>query len=392
MQSFFSENGKFFVALYAYSGIHYNMNDNKIGKSIAIGLNRKKQTQVWLANEVGVGKALVYRWIKGEAIPGGDNLIRIVEILEIHDVLFPGVEKIKPPGEPVTTGMLKEEVEKINKETQQIKEEVSKLIKANPPHKRERRKIVCVDDDIFAHVLINEVLIAERFDYDLERATDPAKAMALIRKHIDKLDLIILDLDFGVQNFTGIDILEIVSRNRSLENVPVMVFSAKDNLIEKAKKYRIAEIYKKPFDYSRFTRKLSELGLVSSRKEHRKIRVLVVDDSREELNYLSVLLKKIQGVKVSIAENYEDAINIINRRALGRKPIDVLILDLVMPNDSSTKIIEEVNGLDLFLISAYKDTLKKVNDPRVLKKYTKPITSENIAEMIDLYCKKNNII
>lgn len=356
------------------------------------GLSRHRLTQVDLAQKMGIGKSLVNRWVKGEAIPSGDNLIRIVEILEIHDVLFPGVEKIKPPGEPVTTGMLKEEVEKINKETQLIKEEVSKLIKANPD-KADRRKIVCVDDDIFAHVLINEVLIAERFDYDLERATDPAKAMALIRKHIDKLDLIILDLDFGVQNFTGIDILEIVSRNRSLEHVPIMVFSARDNLIEKAKKYRIAEIYKKPFDYSRFTRKLAELGLVSSRKEHRTIRVLVVDDSREELNYLSMLLKKIQGVKVSIAENYEDAKNIIARRALGKKPIDLVILDLVMPNNDSVKVLEKkVNGIDFFLISAYKDTLKKVNDTRVLKKYTKPITSENIAEMIDLYCKKNNII
>lgn len=378
---------------YARGTINLCMQKNDIGKAISIGLSRKHMTQKTLSEEIGVGANLVNRWVKGEAVPGGDNLIKIIDLLEIHNLIFPNIEKIKPPGEPVTTGMLKEEVEKINKETQQIKEEVSKLIKANPPPKKERRKIVCVDDDIFAHVLINEVLIAERFDYDLERATDPAKAMALIRKHIDKLDLIILDLDFGVQNFTGIDILEIVSRNRSLEHVPIMVFSARDNLIEKAKKYRIAEIYKKPFDYSRFTRKLAELGLVSSRKEHRTIRVLVVDDSREELNYLSMLLKKIQGVKVSIAENYEDAKNIIARRALGKKPIDLVILDLVMPNNDSVKVLEKkVNGIDFFLISAYKDTLKKVNDTRVLKKYTKPITSENIAEMIDLYCKKNNII
>lgn len=64
-----------------------------IGKIIKEGIYRIHKTQVWLADEIGVGKALVNRWIRGESIPGGDNLLKIIDLLDASDLFFPIVRK-----------------------------------------------------------------------------------------------------------------------------------------------------------------------------------------------------------------------------------------------------------------------------------------------------------
>ena len=373
------------------------MSNNKIGKSISFGLSQKHMTQTDLANQMGIGRSLVNRWVKGEAIPAGDTMIKIVELLEIHEVLWPGIEKKIPPGENVTSGQLEEIIQKERNDREnsdlRIKEEIQNLVDT-VDNKKKTRKIISIDDDRFVHILINEVLIAERFDYDLERTTDPGEAMNLIRSNLECLDLIILDLDFGVKDFTGVEILDIISRNRSLEEIPIMVFSAKENLVDKASKYKVRSFYKKPFDYGRFCRSLVDCGLVSKRRENRNINVLVVDDSHEDINYISLLLSEHKNISVSRADNAKDCIDIIERRCSGNNPIHLAIIDIVMPKQSGVDALDKINGsCEVFLISAHDTAIKKVpSSSKILGVYKKPITAKDIEKIIDMYCNKHGIL
>ena len=57
--------------------------------AIRKGLVRNGLPQKKLAVLMGVSPALVSGWVSGRKIPTGDDLIRIIEILELVPLLFP---------------------------------------------------------------------------------------------------------------------------------------------------------------------------------------------------------------------------------------------------------------------------------------------------------------
>lgn len=83
-------------------------------------------------------------------------------------------------------------------------------------------------------------------------------------------------------------------------------------------------------------------------------KILVVDDSKTELHYLSDLLSK-KGYAVRTAENADDAM-----RRLGEETPDVILMDVVMPG---------LNGFQL--------TRAITRDPRFAKVQVIMCTSKN---------------
>ena len=83
-------------------------------------------------------------------------------------------------------------------------------------------------------------------------------------------------------------------------------------------------------------------------------KILVVDDSKTELHYLSDLLSK-KGYTVRTAENADDAM-----RRLGEETPDVILMDVVMPG---------LNGFQL--------TRAITRDPRFSKVHVIMCTSKN---------------
>lgn len=66
-----------------------NSRQVNIGMAIRKGLLRKGLPQKDLACLMDVSPALVSGWVTGTKIPTGDDLIRIIEILDLVPLLFP---------------------------------------------------------------------------------------------------------------------------------------------------------------------------------------------------------------------------------------------------------------------------------------------------------------
>ncbi len=123
-----------------------------------------------------------------------------------------------------------------------------------------QRKIVIVEDDIIMPVLIENVLEAEKLNYELIRASTASYALQMIEEGKDEICLIILDLKVRGK-VTGIDFLKQIQEISEISRIPIMIFSGEDSLIQEAKKYHPKKIYRKPFHYQSFCAALLEVGL-----------------------------------------------------------------------------------------------------------------------------------
>lgn len=128
------------------------------------------------------------------------------------------------------------------------------------PEVLKQRKIVLVEDDIIMPVLIENVLEAEKLNYELIRASTASYALQMIEEDKNEICLIILDLKVRGK-ITGIDFLKQIKEIPEISCIPIMIFSGEDRLIQEAKKYHPKKIYRKPFHYPTFCAALLELGL-----------------------------------------------------------------------------------------------------------------------------------
>ncbi len=71
----------------------------EIARGIKEGLSLKKMKQKDLAAIMGKSNALVSEWISGRKIPRGDDLIRIINLLEISHLFFENKSKKEETGE-----------------------------------------------------------------------------------------------------------------------------------------------------------------------------------------------------------------------------------------------------------------------------------------------------
>lgn len=75
-----------------------------IGNLIRIGRVKKGWSQDELADKLGVHKQSVFRWESGKAIPDGNTLIKITELLNLYNDLF------NPPSPPSSEYVRREEI------------------------------------------------------------------------------------------------------------------------------------------------------------------------------------------------------------------------------------------------------------------------------------------
>jgi len=112
--------------------------------------------------------------------------------------------------------------------------------------------------------------------------------------------------------------------------------------------------------------------------------VLVVDDSKTELLFLSDLLKK-QGMSVRTAEGADEAF----RRLADAKP-DLILMDVVMPGQNGFQLTRSINRTPMYAdIPIIMCTSKNQETDRVwglrqgAKDYiTKPVNAAELMEKI----------
>ena len=159
----------------------------------------------------------------------------------------------------------------------------------------------------------------------------------------------------------GYQTCAIIKRNPRFAHVPVIMLSSKDGLFDKARGRMVGseEYLTKPFTKEQLLRAVEQFsrpgGLirparvaVDARRPHAPAqadcrgrahaiqKILLVDDSKTELHYLSDLLGK-RGYAVRTAENGEEAM----RRLAEDKP-DLILMDVVMPGQNGFQLTRAI--------------------------------------------------
>jgi two-component system, chemotaxis family, response regulator PixG len=204
--------------------------------------------------------------------------------------------------------------------------------------------IACVDDSIAVYKTLEQIIL-ER-GYRCFGVQDPLKIIAsLIR---NKPDLIFLDLVMPVTN--GYEVCEQIRKTPSLTNVPVVILTGSDGLIDRVRtkfvgangflgkpiqadeivkmmdKYldkkqpiKSIERNKKPENLAKIDRQIGKSGNLGKQ-------ILVIDDDLNIREVVSMCLKKLKGWDVVTAASAKEGL----QKILTSSP-DIIILDVMMP-------------------------------------------------------------
>ena len=116
--------------------------------------------------------------------------------------------------------------------------------------------------------------------------------------------------------------------------------------------------------------------------------VLVIDDDHETLRLLKMALERA-GFSVLTAASWEDVLDRVHLMYTNDSPIDVIVLDLMMPDRSGFDIYralkrEMVNMPPVIMLTAVTGMQQRVDarDLGVTKYLTKPTTPSKLIETI----------
>ena len=88
------------------------------------------------------------------------------------------------------------------------------------------KKVLIIDDSALMRRVLSDI-IRETEKYQVEyTASDGAKGLAIIEKHIDDIDAVICDIN--MPNMNGLELLGIV-KNRKLD-IPFIIFSSNNDI------------------------------------------------------------------------------------------------------------------------------------------------------------------
>ncbi len=134
--------------------------------------------------------------------------------------------------------------------------------------------------------------------------------------------------------------MAIIKRNAQFCGYAVVMLSSKDGVFDKARGRMVGaqDYLTKPFTKDQLLQAVQQFGQSRSRSDVMAIqKVLIVDDSKTELMFLTDLLQK-NGMQVRTAENADEAF----RRLAEEKP-DLILMDVVMPGQNGFQLTRAIN-------------------------------------------------
>lgn len=192
---------------------------------------------------------------------------------------------------------------------------------ANPEHNR--LPVLVVDDDEPTRRLVQTVM--RRSGYDTETATNGGEAIALLRERAYSAVV----LDMMMPRVGGRDVIDFLSTSGS--TIPVVICSAAgpaaltgvDPAVVKA-------VIRKPFDVNEFIHSVTSVAQGSAQP----IRVLVVDDDERARYTLRAFLGPADVIE---SDTGDKALGILRE-----KPMDVVLLDLILPGTPGEDILRQI--------------------------------------------------
>ena len=252
------------------------------------------------------------------------------------------------------------------------------VLEAGPLTLRERdlrqqrkRQILIVDDSERNRSLLSEAL---QSDYRILEAPDSEKGLELLQEHLGDIALVLLDINIPVKD--GFAVLQNMTRNHAIEDIPVIMISseASVDITRKAYEMGASDFVTRPFDANVVCQRVNNTVRLYT-KQQRLVR-MVSDQTRKQEHNTSMLV----GVLSQIVEfrNGESGLHVQHIRVLTEK-----ILDHLLEKTSDYKISAEEQD-NIPLASALHDIGKITIDENILNKPGR-LTKEEF-EVIKTHC------
>ena len=124
--------------------------------------------------------------------------------------------------------------------------------------------------------------------------------------------------------------------------------------------------------------------------------ILVIDDEQDTLKLLKIALEK-RGFSALTASNWDDVAYLVERAAVIERPIDLIILDIMMPDRSGFDVLRALQVVlaplpPVIMLSAVTgiDQQIKAMELGATKYMTKPTTPTKLISAIDEILKRKN--
>ena len=252
------------------------------------------------------------------------------------------------------------------------------VLEAGPLTLRERdlrqqrkRQILIVDDSERNRSLLSEAL---QSDYRILEAPDSEKGLELLQEHLGDIALVLLDINIPVKD--GFAVLQNMTRNHAIEDIPVIMISSETSgdITRKAYEMGASDFVTRPFDANVVCQRVNNTVRLYT-KQQRLVR-MVSDQTRKQEHNTSMLV----GVLSQIVEfrNGESGLHVQHIRVLTEK-----ILDHLLEKTSDYKISAEEQD-NIPLASALHDIGKITIDENILNKPGR-LTKEEF-EVIKTHC------
>ncbi len=218
-----------------------------------------------------------------------------------------------------------------------------------------------IEDDLELAQIITDYLAS--FDMEVTNIDSPYQGLSTLKVHKD-YELLILDL-----TLPEIDGLELIPKIREISNIPIIISSARDDILDKVMGLeRGADDYlPKPYNPRELSARIKSIlkrsqGHSNQEKKEKKIFDLRIDDLQiyfkekllnltlAEFDILRLLIQRNNGV-VSREDFIYDSIHIEDESSL--KNIDVMISRIrnkIAAVDESETFIKSVRGIGYQLI------------------------------------------
>lgn len=136
---------------------------------------------------------------------------------------------------------------------------------------------------------VNRFMICEMFrkDYKLLEAEDGIEAIELLKKYIDSIAIVLLDII--MPNMDGFGVLDYMKNNSLLDDIPVVMITS-DSSVEtekKVEKYDVAEVVRKPFIPAIIDRRVNNiLALYESKRKSDEKNKILIEQLENRINYI----------------------------------------------------------------------------------------------------------
>ncbi len=264
-------------------------------------------------------------------------------------------------------------------------------------------KVIVVDDNITNLLIVRKTL--EAYDCSVTETLSPHKCLVLMKDAVDRAEAFdIAILDYQMPDMDGLEVFDIIKKNETLSQTPVIVLTSITNLnIRNAfRETGVLNYLTKPVRTKNLISMIYNMMTDSETKIETIDSSLQLRDIEDSGDRLKILLVEDNIVNQKVAVKFLEKVNhVVDVAANGRiaverakfKDFDIILMDIQMPvmdGYEATRVIRDVENMSsnvntpiiAMTAHAMKGDREKCLDAGMNDYITKPIKSEILYKIL----------